>query len=101
LVERGFPGELPHLVFRYQVVRVWQLPVEVLLNGGLGILPLAPLSAVTEIELPSVIARMEQRLRQEATPEEFGTLWTATDGVDGPSISAWSRGASYFKEFTA
>src|SRR5271157_3195990 len=33
--QRGFPGEAPYLTFRYQVVRVWQLPVEPLLTGGL------------------------------------------------------------------
>jgi predicted transposase YdaD len=71
------------LIFRYQVVRVWQLPVETFLNGGLGILPLAPLSTVTENELPAVIAQMEQRIRAEATPEEAGTLWTAADVLMG------------------
>jgi predicted transposase YdaD len=64
-------------------VRVWQLPVETFLNGGLGILPLAPLSTVTENELPAVIAQMEQRIRAEATPEEAGTLWTAADVLMG------------------
>src|SRR5690242_13530578 len=33
---RAFPGEPPHLVFRYQVIRVWRLPAEPLLQGGLG-----------------------------------------------------------------
>src|SRR5262249_920645 len=32
--ERGFPDEEPYLRFRYQVVRVWQLPPELLLTGG-------------------------------------------------------------------
>jgi hypothetical protein len=40
--ERGFPGEGPYLSFRYQVLRVWQLPPEPLLTGGLALLPLAP-----------------------------------------------------------
>jgi hypothetical protein len=80
---REFPREPPYLVFHYQVVRVWQLPVETFLNGGLGILPLAPLSAVAEPELPAVIGRMQQRISQEAAPEEAGTLWTATDVLMG------------------
>ncbi len=83
LIERGFPGEPPHLIFRYQIVRIWQLPVDTFLNGGLGILPLAPLGAVTEADLPSVITRMKQRIQKEATPEETGTLWTATDILMG------------------
>src|SRR5687767_11050528 len=43
-VARQFAGEPPYRTFRYQVVRVWQLPVETLLTGGLGTVPLAPLS---------------------------------------------------------
>jgi hypothetical protein len=83
VVERGFPGEPPYLVFRYHVVRVWQLPAETFLTGGLGIVPLAPLSAVAEADLPAVIGRMDQRIAQEATPEEVGTLWTAADVLMG------------------
>jgi hypothetical protein len=81
--QREFPGEPPYLVFQYRVARVWQLPVQTFLGGGLGILPLAPLSAVTEAELPSVIARMDERIRQEATPDEAGKLWTAADVLMG------------------
>ena len=82
-LQRGFPGEPPYLVFRYGVVRVWQLPVETFLGGGLGILPLAPLSAVVEVELPDVIRRMDERISAEATSGEAGTLWTATDVLMG------------------
>src|SRR5262245_57976819 len=45
--EKQFAGEPPYLRFRYRVIRVWQLPVATLLSGGLGTLPLAPISAVT------------------------------------------------------
>jgi hypothetical protein len=51
--ERSFPGEEPYLTFRYAVVRVWQLSPHSLLSGGLGLLPLAPISAMTEAELPA------------------------------------------------
>src|SRR4051812_40564147 len=34
------------LDFHYQVLRLWQQPVEVVLEGGVGTLPLAPLSRV-------------------------------------------------------
>jgi predicted transposase YdaD len=54
--------EEPYLIFHYQVVRVWRLPPEPLLTGGLALLPLAPISAVTEAELPGIIQRMERRL---------------------------------------
>ncbi len=83
VIQRGFPGEPPYLVFRYGVVRVWQLPAETFLTGGLGLVPLAPLSAVAEADLPAVIGRMERRIVQEATPDEAGTLWTAADVLMG------------------
>ena len=82
-VQRGFRGEPPYLVFRYEVVRVWQLSPETFLSGGLGILPLAPLSAVVETELPGVIRRMDDRIRTEAAPGEAGALWTAADVLMG------------------
>jgi hypothetical protein len=81
--ERRFPDESPYLVFHYQIVRLWQLPVERCLDGGLGLVPLAPLGAVTEAELPAVIGRMRQRIDQEATAEEAATLWTAADVLMG------------------
>ncbi|MBY0524543.1 MAG: hypothetical protein K2R98_14155 [Gemmataceae bacterium] len=46
--ERGFPGEPPNVTLRYQVVRVWQVPAEQWLAGGLGVLPLAPLGSAQE-----------------------------------------------------
>lgn len=76
--ERRFPGQEPHLRFTYQVLRVWQLPPEPLLNGGLGILPLAPISSVTEAELPDVVARVQQRLATVSEPSLVRDLWTAT-----------------------
>jgi len=75
ILERGLPDEEPNLVFRYGVVRVWQLPVERLLAGGLGTLPLAPISNVSQGELPGVIKRMKERLGREERAKE---LWTAT-----------------------
>ena len=62
VVEHGFPSEEPYLTFRYQVVRVWRLSPEPLLTGGLALMPLAPISAVTEADLPGIIKRMERRL---------------------------------------
>jgi hypothetical protein len=60
--ERGFAGEEAYLTFRYQVLRVWQLPPEPLLRGGVALLPLAPISAVTEAQLPGIIQRIKQCL---------------------------------------
>ena len=75
--ERGFPGEEPYLTFRYQVVRVWRLAPEPLLTGGLALLPLAPISAVTEAELPGIIQRMERRLGGRRGRRQAEVVWAA------------------------
>lgn len=76
-LQRQLPGEEPYLQFRFRTVRVWQQPVEAILEGGVGLLPLAPLCAVGEDALPGVIRQMAVRIEAEA-PEEAGTLWTST-----------------------
>jgi hypothetical protein len=76
--ERGFPGQEPITFLRYRVIRVWQLPVEELLAGGLGTLPLAPVSAVNEAQVQAVIRRMKERLRQERSHRRVLDLWSAT-----------------------
>jgi hypothetical protein len=86
--QQGLAGESPYLVFRYEVVRVWQLPPETFLNGGLGILPMAPLSAVAEADLPDVIRRMDERIRAEATPAEAGPLRDGRERIDGAALAA-------------
>jgi hypothetical protein len=76
--QQEFEGEEPYLKFRYQVLRVWRLPAERLLAGGPGVLPLAPLSAVSEAELPGVIARIRERLGGKRLRPQATRLWTAT-----------------------
>jgi len=78
LYERGFEGRDAHLVFRYQILRVWQTPVETFLTGGLGLLPLAPISAVRKSELPSVVKRIQERLSKLELRADAARLWTAT-----------------------
>jgi hypothetical protein len=70
LYERGFPDEPPYLSFRYQVVRVWQVPPELLLRGGTALLPFAPISAVTEAELPGIIQQIDERLSRRAARQQ-------------------------------
>src|SRR5207248_1413913 len=43
-MEIRVPGGSLTQVFYYQVVRVWEKPLEEFLRGGLGVIPLAPLS---------------------------------------------------------
>jgi predicted transposase YdaD len=76
--QRHLPGETePYLTFCYSVVRVWQLPAESLLTGGLALLPLAPISAVTEAELPGIIKRIEQRLSGRRARVLAPKVWAA------------------------
>lgn len=74
--------------FRYQVLRVWQRPAETFLAGGLGTIPLAPLSDVSQDALPSVIHRMEERFTGEAAPADAAKLWAATYILMGLRYSA-------------
>ncbi len=76
--ESGLPGEPPEVTLRYRVVRVWQVPAERWLSGGLGVLPLAPLGDVREEELPAVLARMKERLDRGVPRSEAAELWWAT-----------------------
>ena len=67
----------PYRLFRYQVIRVWELPVQSLLQGGLGRLALAPVSAVRESELPGVLREMKQRVARVRDRGRLGRWWTA------------------------
>lgn len=67
----------PYRIFRYQVIRVWELPVQTLLAGGLGRLALAPVSAVSETELPRVVREMKQRVARVRDRGRLGRWWTA------------------------
>ncbi len=77
----------PYLTFRYNVLRVWERPASVFLEGEIGLLPLSPLAAVTEEELPGVVGRMQERLRSHEQTLA-AELWTATDVLMG---LRWTR----------
>src|SRR5947209_6555158 len=66
------------VVFHYQVVRLWQQPVERFLSGGAGLLPLAPLCAAVWEALPGVIRQMEARIAADVPPPGRAMLWTST-----------------------
>ncbi len=68
----------PGLRFRYRVVRLWELPVETFLEGGLATLPLAPLAKVSDDQLPQVIEAMSKRVSSETPQAEQGALWAST-----------------------
>jgi predicted transposase YdaD len=82
----GLTGELrqtlgngrEYLAFHYQVVRTWEQPVEAVLAGGLGTLPLVPLADVSLAALPESLRRLNRRLKTEAEPDEAEKLWKST-----------------------
>jgi hypothetical protein len=68
--------------FGYEVIRLWERPVEELLAGDLGTLPLAvlgrlPAEVAEEEGLTSVVQRMIDRLQAEATVDVTRHLLTA------------------------
>jgi predicted transposase YdaD len=77
LYERGFPGELFDVALRYRSLRVWEVPTQRWLTGGIGLMPLALLADVPHEELPAVVEQMKQRLDQEAPPGLAAELWSA------------------------
>ena len=67
----------PYLTFHYDVLRVWQLDPKSLIKDGLGTLPLAPISNVTQEQLPGVIDSVKEVLDQCSSTQRED-LWTAT-----------------------
>ena len=76
-IDLAWSGE-PYLSFAYRVVRTWEQPVEAVLAGGLGTLPLAPIADAPPDALPRIIRHMGERLAAEAAPGDAATLWAAT-----------------------
>jgi predicted transposase YdaD len=78
LLQRGLPGEAPTSMLRYEVIRIWQVPAEQLLSGGIGTLALAPISKVPENEVRRVVRRMKERLSGPQAPRRAADIWAAT-----------------------
>jgi len=76
--ERGFEDEPFDAALRYRCVRVWKVPAEQWLSGGLGLLPLAPLGEMRRGDLPAVIDRMKLRLGPTLPASQRAKLWSAT-----------------------
>ncbi len=81
------------LSFRYRIVRVWELPLEALLNGELALLPLALLTDEAADHLPEVIRSMENLIQREANPSQAEFLWTTTYLLMGLRFSLEEAGA--------
>jgi predicted transposase YdaD len=74
---RSLPGGRDHLEFRYDVIRAWLQPVESVLLGGLGTLPMAPVTDLATMAPAEVIRRMQERIDREPR-EDAGLFWSAT-----------------------
>ena len=82
----------PYLSFAYRVVRTWEQPVEGILAGGLGTLPLAPIADVSPAALPDVLRRTSSAgwpsawppRRRPARPPRFGPPRSSWLGYDIP-----------------
>jgi hypothetical protein len=68
VLRRTYSDGTAYLEFRYDVVRVWELAADDLLAGPLGAMPLAPLTDDAVPRLPAVLARLDDRLRDEPPP---------------------------------
>jgi predicted transposase YdaD len=82
---------------------VWELPAAEILAGDLATLPLAPVSDVSEEELPAVLRRIDERIEHEASPGEAAELWMATSMLlglthSGESLKALLQGVHRMKE---
>ena len=75
--ERQLPDGWQTNRYNYRVVRLWQEDTEPYLIAGVGLVPLAPLTDVTEATLPAVVRRMAGRINGEPRPRA-ARLWTAT-----------------------
>ncbi|MFO0804229.1 MAG: hypothetical protein U0791_14045 [Gemmataceae bacterium] len=64
-------------VFRYEVVKIWELDPVVLVAGPLGLVPLAPLGRTREPELPGLIEAMKARIDLQTEASLRGKLWVA------------------------
>jgi predicted transposase YdaD len=66
---RRYPDGREYLRFHYRVVRVWELPAEELLHGGLGAMPLALLTDEAEGRLREMVERIDDRIKSETDDE--------------------------------
>ncbi|MBY0230945.1 MAG: hypothetical protein K2W96_16790, partial [Gemmataceae bacterium] len=71
------PDEVPYLVFRYRVVRLWEEPLAPLLEGAAALVPLAPLTDAARTDLQGTVKRAVERLRAETPPDESSRMMSA------------------------
>ncbi len=78
LLEQYLPNGTRYHEFRYNVIRVWEISAQEILNRDVHLLPLAPVSRVDESQLPSLIRQMQERIDRELPAPEAAEVWVAT-----------------------
>lgn len=73
----ALPNGRACLTFHYDMIRLWLMPADAILDGPIGILPMALLCR-EKGKVEEIIAKMDRRIEAEATPNEAATLWAAT-----------------------
>jgi predicted transposase YdaD len=99
IYERRYRSGDVYRWFRYDVLRIWEQPVEEILAAGLPILPLAPVANVEPERMPSVLAAISGRFVRETSLDQAATLWAATKVLMGlrypkEEVEALTRGGS-------
>jgi len=75
--ERSMPNGRRTNWYNFEVVRLWEQDPDSFLTAGVVLVPLAPLTDVSEDALPGVVRRMAARINNEPRPQA-NKLWTAT-----------------------
>jgi predicted transposase YdaD len=76
-IERHRPDGTVYHWFKYSVVRLWEVPANRILAGGLATLPLALLCDLSGISPEIVVRSIAGRIEEEGQPEERKKLWAS------------------------
>lgn len=56
---------IEYLQYRYNVIRIWEMPAERFLTGGIGVLPLAFLGKIEDERLPEVLENVRLQVESQ------------------------------------
>ena len=90
--------------FGFEVIRLWEIPADELLNSALATVPLAVLGKLPETlrledALAAVIKRLAQRLQQEAAGKQAERLLTAAYILTGLRLRGPEDVGNFFEEY--
>jgi len=73
--------------FEFDVIKLWEIPYQELLNGGIAIAPLAVLGKIQDVEIPSLMRKLEEKFAGESV-ERKDKLWGSTSLLMGLKYDA-------------